>query len=277
MNSSLNIYLSRILDAKPILIASEEIRNVFKTLKFKFMLLVMLLPLLLQILAPEKMGNTIEGIPGLFQRLAGGQILGFWTGWAAQILVIFLAADMIAGEEENDTLKILLAKPVRKSEILLGKMLGFVIYIGIVTTVVLYGFGVVLIWQENGSYDDFWDIVLNALFPGVAVVLLGLITCASLTVMLSAGLKRSLYAGLTGLLLIFGHAIIGPVLFGEELANFQFTLNYQLGILLEQFYVLSPAENVYEGDPLTAFTLLVSLNLLFLSTALLLFYRREVH
>ncbi|MHA2271862.1 MAG: ABC transporter permease [Candidatus Hodarchaeales archaeon] len=277
MTSPLGVYLSRILDAKPILIASEEIRNVFKTLKFKFMLFVMLLPVLLQILTSEQTNNTIGGIPGLFQRLAGGQILGFWTGWAAQILVIFLAADMIAGEEENDTLKILLSKPVRKSEILLGKMLGFAIYIGVVTTIVLWGFGVVLIWQENGGYDDFWDIILKYLLPGVSVVLLGLITCASLTVMLSAGLKRSLYAGLTGLLLVFGHAIIGPILLGEELADFEFTLNYQLGILLEQFYLLSPAENVYEGDPLTAFVLLVSLNLIFLSTALILFYRREVN
>ena len=277
MSSPLGIYLSRILDAKPILIASEEIRNAFKTLKFKFMLLVMLLPVLLQILTLEKTNNTIGGIPGLFQRLAGGQIIGFWTGWAAQILVIFLAADMIAGEEENDTLKILLTKPVRKSEILLGKMLGFVIYIGVVTTIVLCGFGVVLIWQENGGYDDFWDIILKYLLPGVSVVLLGLITCASLTVMLSAGLKRSLYAGLTGLLLVFGHAIIGQILFGEEFVDFEFTLSYQLGILLEQFYMLSPAENVYEGDPLTAFVLLVSLNLIFLSTALILFYRREVN
>ncbi len=269
--------LSRILDAKIFLVAGEEVRNVFKTMKFKFLLFVMSLPILIHLLAPSEMGDSVGGIPGFFQRLAGDTILNYWTAWAAQILVVFLAADMIAGEEEKDTLKILLTKPVRKSDILLGKILGFLIYIGFITTFVLTSFSLVLIWQEGGDYDDYWEISLKYLVPGEFVVLIGLFTVASLSIMLSAGMKRSLYAGLTGLLLVFGHSIFGPILFGaESITTFEFTLAYQLGVLLEQFYVLAPNKNLYEGDPLTAFTILTSLNFIFLSIALFLFYRREV-
>lgn len=120
-------------------------------------------------------------------------------------------------------------------------------------------------------------IITKSLLPGEFIILLGLLTCASLAIMLSAGLKRSLYAGLIGLLVVFGHAIIGPIVFGETASGFEFTLGYQLGVLLEQYYTLSPGRNTYKGDLLSAFAAIISLNFLFLSVALVLFYRREVH
>ncbi|MFX1512331.1 MAG: ABC transporter permease [Promethearchaeota archaeon] len=271
---SLSRSLSHLTTTPLFLIIVEEIKITIKTNKFKLLVLILIIPVIIQLLSREEIVSQGSDIClEKFQEITGSWILNFWTAWAVQIVIILLSSEFIAGEYEQDTLRILLTKPIKRSEILLGKYFGFLLYIFGVFSIALISLALILVWEYGGDVDTFLKICQQFLLPGLLVLICGVLLTSSLTTIFSATFRRSLFASLTSLFLFFGHMFIGPILFGSES---HFTLQYQLGILLENYYQLSPTENVYLGDPLTAFSGLIGLSLLFLTIALLAFYRRDI-
>lgn len=92
------------------------------------------IPLLAALLTGGRISNV--NIPGL-EQTAG--VLGGIASFVVPILALLLAHGTFAGEEENGSLALLLAQPVTRTEVVVGKFLG--IYAAVATSL-LVGMGV---------------------------------------------------------------------------------------------------------------------------------------
>jgi ABC-2 type transport system permease protein len=118
------------------------------------------------------------------------------------ILVALIAGDMISGEANMGTLRLLVSKPVSRTQLLMVKFLAACIYtllllvwvaiLSLLVSILLFGTNQLFVARELGvniiSTDDiFWRYLAAFVFAA-----LGLITVASLAFMLSAFADNSI-------------------------------------------------------------------------------------
>lgn len=140
-----------------------------------------------------------------------GTLLGI-SGFLIPIIAIMLGYATISGEAESGSLLVVLACPVRRIEVLLGKYLG----LGAVICVsVLAGFGVsgVIIAMTTG-HAEWIGYVTFILFS----MLLGLLYL-SLSMCFSALLKRRVTSLAAGIVVFFWGAIAGMITLGIYMAS----------------------------------------------------------
>ena len=89
------------------------------------------------------------------------------------IITIFLGASTVYEEVEKKSTYLLLAKPVTRADIIVGKFLGLFFAIGL-TTFLMFGAYLLVIILNSGGFDylAFWSIILQLLEMGVLIAIL---------------------------------------------------------------------------------------------------------
>jgi ABC-2 type transport system permease protein len=93
------------------------------------------------------------------------QLSFVWLTAAPMVFVAVLAAIVVAGEAETGTYQLLLSKPVRRWEVLLGKFLGITVF-GFLTTVSGLFVGAVVLYTETGASAAAISGSVGRLLPG---------------------------------------------------------------------------------------------------------------
>lgn len=268
--------IQKLHDNKAITIAIMETITIMRSKKFIIFLAIFLLPVLTVYFPPISNAESlnVDNFVMKFETIAGNLILSYWASLPTQLVAVFIASEYIAGEYDRQTLKLLFTKPLRKVDIILGKMLSFIVvslvlilpsYLLFVSYFVLY---------YNCKYDVFATIISSSFWYGTGIIFLTLFFVASFAVAVSSIMKRPLYAALTAII-----SLIGIQLFANMIPLIEepekYTITYQVGIMLEELYYLSDL-NLYEGDPIFTFSFFVVMSLIFLMIAELSLIKKEV-
>jgi ABC-type transport system involved in multi-copper enzyme maturation permease subunit len=166
------------------------------------------------------------------------------------IIAIMLGYSTIAGEAESGSLYVVLAYPVKRSEVLLGKFigLGFVI---VVSCIVGFGIGGLIIAATVGTASGLGFLAFIGL-----TILIGLLYLA-LTIMASAYCKRKVTALAAGIIIFFWAMIYGMIIMGVYLATGGNPADFMSGNIefpdwLWKSIVLSPGD-MYQMATMEAF------------------------
>ena len=128
------------------------------------------------------------------------------------LIAVILGFNTIAGEAESGSLMVVLSYPVRRIEVLVGKVLGLGSVIAF-STIIGFGSGGIIILGANGG--EYWLEYLA--FIGLTI-LLGFIFL-SLTIFVSSFAKKRIHAIGGAILIFFWGMIIGTVLFAVLLGS----------------------------------------------------------
>ncbi len=128
------------------------------------------------------------------------------------IIAIMLGYATISGECENGSLAIVLAYPVKRTDVLLGKIVGLTSVIA-VSTVLGFGIGGVLIALSVGA--ESWAAYLAFV---AFTILLGILYL-SVAVLFSTLAKRRVTSLAGGVVLFFWSMIYGTIIFGIFIAT----------------------------------------------------------
>ncbi|MFA4645683.1 ABC transporter permease [Pyrococcus kukulkanii] len=252
----------------------NEVSRILKTRRFKVMLATMLLPVVVHFFTHEEvMEYGAKILERSFQIVTSEFMVNFWLGIIGQLVAIILMSDLLASEIDKGTIRLLLTKPIRKSEIVLGKFLAGITSIAIlfgVPYLILQIYEVLLYKAGFEGFKATFDDVLYA--TGVTLLLLGAL--GSLAMLLSVIVSRPLYASLSAFALVFVAQFILPQLPFFDNPE-RFTLNYQVGVLLKRHFTLHTGLDAYKGDPNTTILFFIDTILLTLLLTLLGIYRRE--
>lgn len=82
----------------------------------------------------------------------GGIVLAFFSTW--------IVSDFIAGEDSRGTLLSLITKPIRRWEVLLGKYIGYLIFIGVMELIAILIAIYVLVTASGAHLSVIWDLLL---------------------------------------------------------------------------------------------------------------------
>jgi ABC-2 type transport system permease protein len=222
------------------IITKYEISNYFRSRRF-FILLGIALAI----------GLALTGVIGYFgiDRFATDQagnvtslaFYSFWWGLSASILVFFAAVffggDAVSGEFQNKTGYFLVANPIRRSSIYIGKwfaaLIASLIIIGVFTAITI-GNGLYYFGASNGLP---WQFQESFVFT-----LVYLIAALGFTFFFSSVFKNSAMSIIvTAILLLFGFGVIDDLVIG--VANYEpwFSLAYGSGIISNVLSSIYPA------------------------------------
>ena len=127
------------------------------------------------------------------------------------VIAIMLGYGTIAGEAESGALSVVLAYPVRRTEVLLGKFIGLS---SVITASVVGGFGIagiiISLATKGGEWRGYIIFMLLTILLGVLYI--------SLSMCFSAILKRKSTALGGGILVFFWGMIIGTIWIGIYLS-----------------------------------------------------------
>ncbi|HEX7734424.1 MAG TPA: ABC transporter permease subunit [Ktedonobacteraceae bacterium] len=157
-------------------------RRLFLAVLSLSLLLLILYALFLHVLIANSnqpgSGNTFSA---QFATLAAGMFISIPSIWMVYLLggvmVIFLAAGMISSEVEAGTFAIIVPKPLRRFEIVLGKWLGYALILGGYLAFLYFAFLGVISWLTSYWPEHPWN-ALGTLELSV-LALLGLTTLGS--------------------------------------------------------------------------------------------------
>jgi len=156
------------------------------------------------------------------------------------VLIVLFVGEIIAGENQEGTLRLILSRPVNRSHFILAKLITVTLYSFILILIMLtIGLGGGLLAYGDGSLfitglflgNEGWFNILNSqnalirLLMVYGAAYLVLLTVVSLTFFLSSILKNSISAMIIPLVLIIFLRIISSFPFLSELKPYLFT-NY---------------------------------------------------
>ncbi|WCN29097.1 ABC transporter permease [Thermococcus kodakarensis] len=256
------------------IIYGMEVKRLLRSRRLKLMTLLMFLPVVVYFFTHEEITEySTRALRISFQVNFSTYLVNFWASVIGQLVVIILMSELLGSEIDKGTIRVLLTKPVRKSELVIGKFLG-----GLTGMLVVFGLPylvmqiyMVLLYKQGftGLRATFGDLLYSL---EVTILLLG--SLGAFAMALSVVLSRPLYASLASFGVIFVAQFILPQLpFFDDPERF--TLNYQLGVLLRDRFTLHTGLDVYKGDPSTTLVFFASVMLLSLMLAILGLYRRE--
>jgi Cu-processing system permease protein len=121
------------------------------------------------------------------------------TNFLIALMAVLMAADSISGEIESHTIDTLVTKPIRRSELILGKWLGFAILL--IGFIILLPGGVIVITYLLAG------ITVDSLFLGLSLITLQGLILLSLTI--AGGTRLSTLANGAMAFMIYGIAFLG--------------------------------------------------------------------
>jgi len=189
----------------------------------------------------------------IFSYLAGGQtggdkvlgdmqttvfgLLGI-SSLLIPLIAIILGFSTISGEAESGALYVVLSYPIRRIEVLLGKLIGLG---SVITFAILVGFGLggIIITASFGteSWGGYLAFIALSIFLGFIYL--------SLTICISAFCKKRITSIGGGILLFFWGLIYGSVFIGILLGTGHTWQDFQTGNIPDWFFnsvILSPGD-----------------------------------
>ncbi|HLI08179.1 MAG TPA: ABC transporter permease [Ktedonobacteraceae bacterium] len=146
--------------------------------------------------------------------LSGGVVMTVLTLWMLYLLcstlTIVFTANMISGEVEAGTFAVIVPKPLRRVEIVLGKWLGYAIIVCLYTALMFFAFLVVLYWQ-TGYWPPYAPYALGLLELAMLVLLAITTLCSSLV--------PTIVTGAIALMLFIGAPTASVVRFIVQVVN----------------------------------------------------------
>ncbi len=208
-----------------------EFLRLLRSRKFKLLFLVTMFPAVIYLLNPGASGTGVENLRAGFEALFTDLLPNYWLGIIGQLIVVIIMSDLIAGEIDRGTIRLILAKPVRMSEFLAGKFLA-----GLSGLVILFGIPYAVIWfYAPLPYDAGFDGVralagdFGAVMGSTVVVLTFL---GALSMFLAVLVKRPLYTTLATFGVLFlGQFILPQIPYIEHPERL--TLGYQALVMLK--------------------------------------------
>ncbi len=198
--------------------------------------------------------------------------LSFFPG---QIFLVILSSDQVASEVENDTLSLVMGKPVYHSEMIIGKFMGLLSILAVlqVPTLLVVYYSNLARYKAEFPYAlvSSLDEVIAMLFLVIAIQ--GMILALSL--MISSIFDRSLYAILTGILGLFiVSSVSDGIAANPDAANY-LSLSYYLDAILPVFFFnLEKLDS--QPSVLALFLVILGTTAGFLTISVALIRRREL-
>ena len=270
-------------DSPFLILATHQIRQTVTSRRFFLILFALILPIMVQLIyEPAPIATADEDLKEFYEPFGAKYVLNLFSpigveqvsfgNLASLVFIVFLiltCSEFLAQEYEEKTISILLVKPLRRSDIIFGKLLGFFFLLSGLEFLILVGHAIGLTWQMEASTESLINVLVFSLPIIQGSFMLGLLFISSFMIALSAFFNKGLHAALTGILAFFGDEIFVRVIVGTE-----YRLEYQLGIIVEEFISISN-ESLYSGDYLFSFNMIVISITIFLLVAMIIFYRRE--
>jgi len=166
------------------LIAGKELRASFRNMEFLLIVGVFLLMSIVSVYigsttknaemrayesiasSAANAGTEIPAAPVIYS-LAILKNLVEYIVMIGAILAIFLGYDVFQGERQGGTLRLLFTKPIPRRSIILGKLLGAGLVIGLLLTVTLF-FNMALFAYYTGVLPNFEETLRVIVFLGIA-------------------------------------------------------------------------------------------------------------
>jgi ABC-2 type transport system permease protein len=261
------------MSALGVLYANEVLR-LLRSRRLKVMLALMVLPVIVYFFTHEEITEySTRALRISLQVNFSAFIVNFWASVIGQLVVIILMSELLASEIDRGTIRLLLTKPIRKSEILFGKFFAGMTGMAVLFGVPYFLLQVYMVLLYKRGFEGFSSTLWDVLFAlGVTLLVLG--SLGAFSMFLSVVLSRPLYASLASFGVVFVAQFILPQLpFFDDPERF--TLNYQLGVLLKSGFTLHTGLDAYKGDPSSSALFFGVVILLSLISALVGLYRRE--
>ncbi|WP_456394176.1 ABC transporter permease [Thermococcus sp.] len=227
-------------------IFESEFRRLIRSRKLKVLFLATLFPSLLYIFNPHASGSGVDSMLKSFQALMLDLVPNYWLGIIGQLIAIILMSDLLASEIDRSTIRLLLARPVRLSEIIGAKFLA-----GMGALAVLFAIPYMVIWTYNPivyntGTEGLWR-GLTGFAASLGATLLVLAALGALAMVISVIITRPLYASLTAFGIIFLLQFLLPQI--PYVKNPQrYTLGYQTVVLLKSSFHMVDL-STFEGNP----------------------------
>ncbi|WP_297474707.1 ABC transporter permease [Thermococcus sp.] len=209
----------------------EELRRILRSRRFKVLFAVTFFPSLIYLLSPNPIGEGVEPMLKAFEAMMLDLLPNYWLGIIGQLIAIILMCDLLASEMDRGTIRLLLAKPLRLSELVAAKFLA-----GISALAVLFGIPYATVWLYNPvvyktGLDGLWKGLPDLLLVlGVSVLILALL--GALSMLVSVLISRPLYASLATFGIVFVLQFLFPQIPYLQNAE-RYTLSYQTAVLLK--------------------------------------------
>src|SRR2546426_5592262 len=189
-------------------------RRLFLAVIILSMLILAAFTILLTIVVNDALANPNSGTDGHLMLLGGGVIITVLVMWMlyllSSMLTIVFSANMISGEVEAGTFAVIVPKPLRRIEIVLGKWLGYALVVGIYTALMFLSFLAVIYWKTG-----YW--------PSGAFYALGMLELAMLALLgittLGSSAVPTIVNGAIALMLFIGAPTANIVQFIVQFVN----------------------------------------------------------
>lgn len=161
----------------------------------------------------------------------------WFAGIPAMVLIAIISANHIAKEEEEGSLRILLSKPVRRWEVILGKFLAIMMFTFLII-LVSQAFGSIILYHISGaSAAALGNSIMGLFLPNAIYALFISFFISSLgtgiSVLTGSRLKTAMLVVTIAVLLFFGFIIIrmgtGQGGVYETYHLYSIDINYNLG------------------------------------------------
>ncbi len=194
-------------------------------------------------------GVNLFGVGGVVRYLHEVALLLIWL--FSIVITLTTAGRQLPGEIERRTILPLLSKPVRRSEVVLGKFVGAVIASG-TAVAAFYLCYVVLTGLKSGQWFS-W-ILVEAFVLHLAFVVLATALCICGSTFLTAAANLTCCALITGGMLLYGHRLVDMA---QSLTGFGhwLVMGLHLGLPHFEFFDLR-MRLIHEWEPLSVWLLL---------------------
>ncbi len=244
-------------------ILEGEFRRLIRSRKLKILFVVTFFPAFIYLFSPNATGKGVDAMLKSFQALMLDLLPNYWLGIIGQLIAIILMSDLLASEIDKGTIRLLLARPLRLSELVAAKFLA-----GISALAVLFGVPYVVIWLYNPVVYDTGMEGLSKGLPDLALALgatiLVLASLGALAMLVSVIITRPLYASLATFGVLFLVQFILPQIPYIENPE-RYTLGYQTVVLLRSGFDKVDL-SAFTGDPAHTAAIFALLGLGFLLT-----------
>jgi Cu-processing system permease protein len=184
--------------------------------------------------------------------------------WFGLFIAVFIGIGLVSKEVERRSIYSLLAKPIRREELVIGKYFGLVLTLLVNIAIMTLAYYVVLggmAWSAGGWFLPIWEApaVDPRLMKAVAMIVLQLMMVTAIALLFSTFSSTLLSAALTFGLYIVGH-------FNADLKSFEGVVDSKpliylargLYYVLPNFAALDVKSQVVHGQPVPLGELLMN-------------------
>lgn len=259
---------------EPIIIARKNLKMLFRN--GLFLLFLTVIPIFMMYLV----GMTADSAAGAINNSIGTGLVElvflkpnsddfliqtFQSGLLVQFLLLasVIAGAMIVGEREDNTLMRMFISPISKLKILLGMLIGHLVFVTIVALVIILGTYVIADIHWGNSLGSIMIVTLFAVYVGT-----------SLAFIVSGIFKKSKTAGAVMSIVVIAMTFLsGGFVQGEHLETIsRFTVNRWISDAYAKLMSGGSFENI-----LVNISILAIMGTVFMSIALMIFRKENIY